>query len=184
MLRLYSGFIILTSAKALLHCERDGVMNVERMRPILLYSYIFPFSCWAFDVIATFYAIDVLHVAGEMNPLGWPLGALGALTFYIPALTFTYLLLFRTKNRLSPVVAVLETLLAFGFGVMNLFAGLHNIGVVEMYTGGGTRLIGYAELFNNIFVQVFFWTVFFALVIVGLRGILVLIARKFSLRRS
>jgi hypothetical protein len=159
---------------------RDGSMNVERMKTILLYSYIFPFSCWAFDVIATFYAIDILNVAAETNPLGWPFGALGALTFYIPALTFTYLLLFRIKNRLSPTVAILETLLAFGFGVMNLFAGLHNVGVVQMYTGGGASLIGYAELFNNIFVQIFFWTVFFALIIFGIRGIMVRIARKFS----
>jgi hypothetical protein len=180
MFPLYSSFIILTSTKAVSHSERDGPMNAERMKPILLYSYIFPFSCWTFDVTATFYAINILHVAAETNPLGWPFGALGALSFYIPALIFTYLLLFRIKNRLSPVVAFLETLLAFGFGFMNLFAGLHNVGIVQMYTGGGVSLIGYAELFDNIFVQLFFWTVFFALIIFGVREILVRIGRKFS----
>ncbi|HVP92372.1 MAG TPA: hypothetical protein VMS94_01385 [Acidobacteriota bacterium] len=156
-------------------------MNVERMKPILLYSYIFPFSCWALDVIATFYAINILHVAIEMNPLGWPFGALGALTFYIPSFIFSYLLLFKIKNRLSLIVAVLETLLAFGFGVMNLFAGLHNVGIVQIYIGGGTSLIGYAEFFGNIFAQVFFWSVLFALVFFGLREILFRIGRRFSL---
>jgi hypothetical protein len=162
---------------------RDGPMNVERMKPILMYSYIFPFSCWAFDVIVTFYAINVLHVATETNPLGWPFGALGALTFYIPALIFTYLLLFRIRNKLSLIVAILETLLAFGFGFMNLFAGLHNVGVVQI-TGGGASLIGYAELFSNIFVQVFFLSVFFALTLVGLREILVRVERRFSIKHD
>jgi hypothetical protein len=180
MLRPYSSFIILTSKPLLLHFERDEQMNAERMKPILLYSYIFPFSCWTFDVTATFYAINILHVAAETNPLGWPFGALGALSFYIPALTFTYLLLFRIKNRLSPIVAVLETALAIGFGFMNLFAGLHNVGIVHMYSGGGTRLIGYAALFDNIFVQLFFWTVFFALILFGTRELLVRIGRKSS----
>ena len=155
-------------------------MNIERIKPILLYSYIFPFSCWTFDVTATFYAINILHVAAETNPLGWPFGALGALTFYIPALTFTYLLLFRINNRLSPIVAVLETVLALGFGVMNLFAGLHNVGIVQMYTGGGASLIGYAVLFSNIFVQVFFWSVFFALILFGIRELLIRIGQKSS----
>jgi hypothetical protein len=159
-------------------------MSVKRMKPILMYLYIFPFSCWAFDVTATFYAINILHVAAEMNPLGWPFGALGALTFYIPALAFTYLLLFRIKNKLSPIIAILETALAVGFGFMNLFAGLHNVGIVHMYGGESTQLIGYAALFGNIFVQVFFLSVFFALILVGLREILVRVERRFSLKHD
>ena len=179
MFCLYSVFITLTFRMALSTLESDGQMNVERMKPILLYSYIFPFSCWAFDVTATFYAINILHVAAETNPLGWPFGALGALSFYIPTLTFTYLLLFRIKNRLSPIVATLETALAIGFGFMNLFAGLHNVGIVHMYAGEAP-LIGYSALFTNIFMQLFFWTVFFALILFGVREVLVRIGRKFS----
>jgi len=155
-------------------------MNVERMKPILLYSYIVPFSCWAFDVIATFYAINILHVATEINPLGWPFGALGALTFYVPAFAFTYLLLFRIRNRLSPVVALLETLLAFGFGFMNLSAAVHNVGVIQMGTGGSASLMAYSELFSNILVQIFFLTVLFALILVGVREMLIQIWRRFS----
>ena len=83
--------------------------------------------------MTTLYAIDYLGVAEELNPLGWPLGAWGALTFYIPALLFTYLLLFKIQNRFSTWVAASITAIALGFGVMNLLAGLHNVGVVSLY---------------------------------------------------
>ena len=152
-------------------------MNVEKMKSFLLYLYIVPFFCWAFDIIVTYYAIDILRAAGEINPLGWPWGVLGALIFYIPALLFTYLLLFRIKNRLSLLAAILITLLALGLGIMNLLAGLHNIGIVEIYAGRNT-LYGYAELFNNIIVQIFFWTIIFALVVIGIKEIIAQTARK------
>jgi hypothetical protein len=154
-------------------------MTVEKTRPLVLYLYIVPFLCWGFDVGVTFYVIDVLRVAGEVNPLGWPLAVLGALIFYIPALLFTYLLLFRIKNRLSFIAAVLITLLALGLGAMNLLAGLHNIGIVEIYAGRN-RLFGYTELFSNIIVQIFFWTIIFALVLIGIKVIIAQAARKYN----
>ena len=154
-------------------------MNVEKIKHVLLYSYVFPFSCWTFDVMTTFYSINILHLAEETNPLGWPFGAIGALAFYIPSMTFTYLLLYRLKNRLSPIVAIVETLLAFGFGVMNLFAGLHNISLVETYSLSFV-LIPYAELFNNLFVQMIVWTVLFASILFGARELLARIGRNFN----
>jgi len=93
---------------------------------------LFRFFCWVFDVITTYNAVVVLRAAVEMNPLGWPLGVVGALLFYVPALVFTYLLLFRVGNRLASWVAVLITVLALFFGVMNLGAGLHNLAVMRM----------------------------------------------------
>src|SRR5208283_1989123 len=33
---------------------------------------------WMFDIATTFYAINVTGLAVELNPLGWPLGILGA----------------------------------------------------------------------------------------------------------
>jgi hypothetical protein len=69
----------------------------------------------------------------ELNPLGWPLGAWGALFFYIPVLTFTCILLFRIQSKYSIWAAILITLLALGLRVMNLLAGLHNIGVVKLF---------------------------------------------------
>jgi len=107
-------------------------LNTEKTKTLLLYTYIVPFSSWMFDVFTTFYAIDCLGIAGEMNPLGWPLGALGALIFYIPAYTFTNILLFKVHSKYSPWAATLITILALGLGAMNLLAGIHNLQVTEI----------------------------------------------------
>jgi hypothetical protein len=146
-------------------------MNVEKMKPFLLYLYILPLCFWALDIIVTLYVIDILHAAAEINPLGWPLAVFGALIFYIPALIFTHLLLFKIKNRLAPIAAILITSLALGLGVTNLLAGLHNIRVAEIYAGNGVSLYDYAEFFSNIFVQMFFWTILFALILLAIKEI-------------
>jgi len=108
-------------------------MHSEKKRRYLLYLHIAPLLCWGFDVLTTLYVIDFLGVAEELNPLGWPLGAWGALMFYIPALLFTYLLLFKIQNRFSAWIATSITAIALGLGVMNLVAGLHNVGVVSLF---------------------------------------------------
>lgn len=108
-------------------------MHSEKKKSIILHLHVVPFLCWAFDVLTTLYAINYLGVAGELNPLGWPFGAWGALIFYIPALLFTYLLLFRIQNRYSTWIAASITAIALGFGVMNLLAGLHNVSVASLY---------------------------------------------------
>jgi len=105
--------------------------GTEKLGRILLCLYVVPFVLWAFDISTTFYAINVLGVAGEENPLGWPFGVLGALIFYVPALAFTYLLLFKVKDRYSPFAAILITALALFSGIMNLCAGLHNLGIIS-----------------------------------------------------
>jgi hypothetical protein len=81
---------------------------------------------WLFDIITTFYAINVARLAIELNPLGWPLGILGALAFYGPAVTFSYVLLFRMKEKVSLFAALPLTLLTIGMGMMNLVAGAQN----------------------------------------------------------
>lgn len=108
-------------------------MHFEKKKPWLLYLHVGPLICWAFDVLSTLYVINFLGVAEELNPLGWPFGAWGALIFYIPAFLFTYLLLFRIENRLSSWIAVSITVISLGLGVMNLLAGLHNIGVASLF---------------------------------------------------
>jgi Na+/H+ antiporter NhaA len=107
---------------------------MQSEKSYLLYLHIVPFLCWAFDVLTTLYVIDYLGVAEELNPLGWPFGAWGALMFYIPALIFTYLLLSRVQSRYSTWAAVSITAVALGIGVMNLLAGIHNVGVADLYT--------------------------------------------------
>lgn len=98
----------------------------DKLKHILIFIYGACFVCWIFDVGSTYYAVDVLGVAAEQNPLGWPLGGLGALAFYVPALTFTYFLSNKIKQTHALVAAVLVTLLASYMGIMNLFAGFSN----------------------------------------------------------
>ena len=85
-------------------------------------------ACWAYDLATTFYAIDVARVAFEVNPLGWPLGALGALAYYGPTVTLTYVLLFRIRQKMSLYAAVPMTIVALCMGAMNLNAGVNNFG--------------------------------------------------------
>lgn len=110
----------------------DNWMSIGKAKSFLLYLHIVPLCFWAFDVLTTLYVIDYLGVAVELNPLGWPFGAWGALMFYIPALVFTYLLLHRIERRYSLWIAALITMMALGFGVMNFLAGIHNMQVAEL----------------------------------------------------
>jgi len=111
----------------------DIQLKPEKTKTLLLYTYIAPFSSWMFDVFTTFYAIRS-GIAVEMNPLGWPLGALGALIFYIPAYTFTNMLLFKIHSKYSPWTAIPITALALALGAMNLLAGIHNLQVAKTPT--------------------------------------------------
>ena len=108
-------------------------MHCKREKFYLLYLHVAPFLFWAFDVLTTLYVINHLGVAEELNPLGWPFGAWGALVFYIPALLFTYLLLFRIQNRYSTLTAATITAIALALGILNLMAGLHNVGIASLY---------------------------------------------------
>jgi hypothetical protein len=118
---------------SLIASEQLKPNSIEKLGRILLCLYVAPFVFWAFDISTTFYAINVSGVAGEENPLGWPLGVLGAPIFYIPAFAFTYLLLFRVKNKYSPLAATLITALALFSGIMNLCAGLHNLSIISNF---------------------------------------------------
>jgi hypothetical protein len=109
--------------------QEDRTMDPAKSKRLLLRTHVIPLGFWAFDVITTLYAINILGVAGELNPLGWPWGAWGALTFYVPAVIFPYVLLFRMENRFAVWSATVITLIAVGFGAMNLLAALHNIQV-------------------------------------------------------
>jgi hypothetical protein len=131
----YLYFIILTLTYTIfvLTTSRGNILK-DSVKKKLLHLHIVPLSCWAFDVLTTLYVIDYLGVARELNPLGWPFGAWGALIFYIPAVIFTYMLLFRIENRYSSWAAVLVTMTALGCGATNLLAGLHNIEVAIHYT--------------------------------------------------
>ena len=84
---------------------------------------------WMFDIITTIYAINVTGLAIELNPLGWPWGILGAFAFFGPTLVFSYVLLFRMKEKISLYAALPLTLITLGMGTMNLVAGAQNFQV-------------------------------------------------------
>lgn len=107
--------------------------HVDKLTRVLVSFNGVSLACWVFDVTSTYYAIDILRQFAEQNPLGWPFGALGALMFYIPTFAFSYLLLFRIKQKVSRFAAVFLTLLAVFMGFMNLGAGLQNFGCSSVY---------------------------------------------------
>src|SRR5208282_223871 len=74
---------------------------------------------WMFDIATTFYAINVTGLAVELNPLGWPLGILGASAYYAPTLVFAYILLFKMKESIAFYASIPLTLITLGMGVMN-----------------------------------------------------------------
>jgi len=110
--------------------------DVDKLRRVLVSLNGVALACWVFDVGSTYYAIDILGGLGgavEQNPLGWPFGALSPLIFYVPAFAFTYLLLFKIKQKVSLFAAILLTLLVVFMGSMNLLAGLLNFGGSPYY---------------------------------------------------
>lgn len=111
---------------SLRHAAFDGRVN---WRNLLFAFQGVALAFWMFDIITTVYAIDVTRLAIELNPLGWPLGILGAFAFYGPTLVFSYVLLFRLKENVSLFAAVPLTLLTLGMSVMNLVAGAQNFQV-------------------------------------------------------
>ena len=87
------------------------------------------FAFWMFDIITTFYAINVTGLAIELNPLGSPLGILGAFAFYGPTFIFSYILLFKIKETNALYAAIGLTMITLGMSAMNLFAGAQNFQV-------------------------------------------------------
>jgi hypothetical protein len=118
-------------------------------------------ACWIFDLSTTFYAIDITHVAAEVNPLGWPLGLLGALAYYAPTLTLSYILLFRIREDVAFYAAVPITVVALFMGLMNLHAGTLNLGffagaaspAAELGYGFLALILGVGFVFPRLFMR-------------------------------
>ncbi len=127
------ALVLLITIPLIVYAHLQGKSDVNRFRRILISMIGVPIACWVFDVTITYYIIDVRGWAVEVNPLGWPLGILGALLFYIPELAFMYLLLFKIKHKISNFAAIFLTFLALFMGFMNLAAGLQNFGVSSAY---------------------------------------------------
>ena len=124
---------------------RAKVDTQEKWRNLLFSAQGAALAFWCFDILTTFYAINVTGLAVELNPLGWPLGILGACIYYCPAMAFSYVLLFKIKGIVSLYAAIPLTLLTLGMSSMNLMAGARNFQVfvdtAAMATGVGCGLL-------------------------------------------
>ncbi len=100
--------------------------STSKWREIIFSFQGIALSCWSFDLLTTYYAINVTGLAIEINPLGWPLGILGALVYYGPTLLLSYFLLFKIKEKISLYAALPMTAVMLMMGSMNLFAGAEN----------------------------------------------------------
>lgn len=100
---------------------------------------------WAFDMVTTFYAINISGLATEMNPLGWPMGILGAAVYYLPTVALSYVLLFRLKGKAAMYAAIPFTMVTLSMASMNLFAGAQNyqvfVGSVTLAAGARLNLL-------------------------------------------
>ena len=124
--------LIPTSGIAMLKSNKSRVApcgDSQKWRNLLFSVQGVALGFWTFDIATTFYAINVTGLAIELNPLGWPWGILGALAFFGPALVFSYVLLFRLKEKVSLYAALPLTLITLGMGMMNLVAGAQNFQV-------------------------------------------------------
>lgn len=106
--------------------SKPSVDGKIKLRNMLFAFQGVALAFWSYDLITTFYAINVTGLASELNPLGWPLGILGAFAFYGPVLVFSYVLLFRLKEKISLYAAIPLTMLTMGMCFMNLMAGAQN----------------------------------------------------------
>ena len=114
------------------HAKAEKADSAERWRTMLFSLQGAALACWIFDLATTYYAIDVTHKAWEINPLGWPLGILGALAYYGPTLILSYVLLFRIRGSVALYAAIPITSVALYMGLMNLHAGTLNL---QIFTG-------------------------------------------------
>ena len=89
-----------------------NISSVEKWPSLLFSLQGAVLACWAFDLATTFYSINITKEAVEINPLGWPLGALGALTYYAPTVILSYILLFRINQKMSHYAAIPITIVA------------------------------------------------------------------------
>ena len=156
--------ILLIPASSLMYLKlknqsyKSKPANPDKWR-ILLFSFQgIALAFWMFDIATTFYAINVTGLAVELNPLGWPLGILGAFAYYAPTLIFGYVLLFKIKEGFAIYGAVPLTLITLVMAAMNLNAGTQNF---QVFVDTATLATGYRYGFLALIIATNF-TILFA----------------------
>jgi hypothetical protein len=121
----FSYFAILWRKQKTISSEESP--SIEKWIRLLFALQGTALACWAFDIFTTYYAINVTHLAAEVNPLGWPFGIVGALVFYAPTLVFSYFLISKKKDKSSLFAGSAISMLIVYMGLINLDAGAHNL---------------------------------------------------------
>jgi hypothetical protein len=109
--------------------------KVRQTKNVLMALQGFGLACWFFDVLSTVLVIDVKHASSELNPLGWPLSAFGALAYFLPITLISYYLLFRLKTKESFYGVLLITGVSIFMGLRNLGASLYNLPAIGNFAG-------------------------------------------------
>ena len=104
----------------------DDPAGVKKAKNVLMTLQGFGFACWFFDVLSTTLIINVKQSGTELNPLGWPYSAFGALAFYVPMVFAANFLLFRVKSKESFYATVAVTVLTMFMGALNFGGSLSN----------------------------------------------------------
>jgi hypothetical protein len=107
-------------------------IRVKQAKNALMALQGFTFACWFLDVISTIFVMNIERSGEELNILGWPYAALGALAFYVPVTFAAYYLLFKVKSKESFYATAVLTAVSMFIGLMNLNAGLTNLS--QLYT--------------------------------------------------
>jgi hypothetical protein len=107
--------------------KKSTQAKVKQAKNILMALQGFGFACWFFDLLSTVFVIDIKHASYELNPLGWPLSAVGALVYFVPITFIAYYLLFKLKSKVSFYSTVVLTGVSIFMGLRNLVASLYNL---------------------------------------------------------
>jgi hypothetical protein len=145
------GLFLFLAATFSIHCimllknvkgEKSAQTRVKQTKKVLMSLQGVGFACWFFDVISTVFVVNVKQSSFELNPLGWPLSAVGALIYYIPITFVAYYLLYKVKSKESFYATTVITAVTLFMGARNLNAGLYNF----PNTGSFTLSMGNLEI--------------------------------------
>jgi hypothetical protein len=109
--------------------------KVKQTKNILMALQGFGFACWFFDVLSTVLVIDIKHASSELNPLGWPLSAFGALAYFLPITFISYFLLFKLRRKESFYGVLLISGVSVFMGLRNLGASIYNLPGIGSFAG-------------------------------------------------
>jgi hypothetical protein len=124
--------------------QKKQPLNQEHAKVILLALQGTALACWALDLVTSTLVLNIRVNGIEINPLGWPLGILGAALYYVPTVTGTYVLLYKIQTKSALYSAAVLTMVALYMGSFNLDAGLNNfqIGMHQITAWSHPEIIG------------------------------------------